>query len=381
MLNRYLNWARHICHNRKNIFGLRFTVTWRCNSKCKTCSIWKMKSSAKDELSIEEIDKFSRSKYLRNVEYITLSGGEPTLRQDLPEIISTLHKNIPSASFNMTTNCLDPKREEEVFTKILKNNPGIRFGLVGLSLNGPPDIHDLTRGIMGSWERVIQTYEKLRKLVHCEFSFTFCKDNVDYFEWVQQFAKKKGTKAYICWTVMNSRFNISNEDLVFWKPGMSRVLEEYVKKNFSWPKTIPSKLKEMLFPSGGITCAYMYDHILKKKKMPCYAGSQIVHIDPEGNVYPCNFKLTSDRIMGNLKVKTFDEIWKNIDKKILKKIAKAECMYPNGLCGDSDIYPSIVNCPPPVILWRIKKLISKKDLIEDLLIKQKQGEKKLLRQK
>lgn len=365
IMTRYKNWLRHKLHNRNKIFGLRFTTTWKCNSKCITCSIWKIKDAGKNDLTVEEIDNFSRSKYFRNVEYITLSGGEPTLRSDLPEVISILHKNIPTAIVNITTHGMDPELEENMFKKILRNNPNIQFGTVGLSLNGPPEVHDMTRGIKGSWEKTVETYERLKDLVPCKFSFTFCKENVDYFDWIQEFAKKKGTIAYICWTVMNSRFNVSDKDLVFWRPGMGKVLEKYVKSHHCIPKSICGKIKSMIFlPSFTLVC-YRFDNIINRRNMPCYAGSQIVHIDPEGNVYPCNFKLSEDRLIGNLREKSFDEIWESMPPKVLDEISNCECMYPNGLCGDSDISPSIRNNPPAVLKWYISKLLKRKPLIEE----------------
>jgi len=363
---RYLNWLKHKLHLRNDIFGLRFTVTWKCNSRCITCAIWKDKTAGRNDLSVEEIDKFGRSKYFKKVEYITISGGEPTLRDDLPYVISVLHRNIPTARFGITTHGMNPKLEERIFNKILKDNPDIKFDLVGLSLNGPPEIHDLTRGIKGSWERTVETYERLKNIVHCEFSFTFCKQNVNYFEWVQDFARKKGTRAYICWTVMNERFNITDEDLVFWKPGMEEVLEKYLETVCHAPKTFLEKIKSMIYLPGGITLGYLHDSIINRRIMPCFAGSQIVHIDPEGNVYPCNFKLSKDRIMGNLREKDFDEIWESISPKILKEISTGKCMYPNGLCGDSDIYPSICNNPPAVLRWYLSKLIRRRPLIEPI---------------
>ena len=364
IIKRYMNWLKYKLRIRSNIISLRFTATWKCDSKCITCAIWKDKTAGKNDLTLEEIDKFSRSKYFRRVERITISGGEPTLRKDLPEVISTLHRNIPTASFGITTNGMDPQVEEVIFRKILKDNPGINFEIVGISLNGPPEVHDLTRGVKGSWEKAVETYERLKDIIHCEFSFTFCKENVDHFEWVQEFARKKGTRAYICWTVMNERFNISNEDLVFWKPGMHRVLRKYIKEQYNLPETIKGKLRNMISLPPGVTFSYLYDSIINRRKMPCYAGSQIVHIDPEGNVYPCNFKLSRDRIIGNLRHKDFDEIWESMPRKILKEIANAECMYPNGLCGDSDIYPSVCNDPPAVLRWYISKLITGRALIE-----------------
>jgi len=311
-----------------------------------------------------EINKFSKSKYFRKTEYITISGGEPTLRDDLIDIISILHRNIPKARFGITTHGMNPGLEEKLFKTILRDNPDIVFGLVGLSLNGPPEIHDMTRGIEGSWEKTVETYERLRNIVPCQFSFTFCKENVDYFEWVREFARKKGTRAYICWTVMNERFNITDDNLVFWKPGMEMVLEKYVRSMAPFSDTMLGKLRDMIYLPVNITFGYLYDNAANGRIMPCLAGSQIVHVDPEGNVYPCNFKLSDNRILGNLREKDFDDIWESISSRVLKEISAGECMYPNGLCGDSDIYPSICNSPPVVLNWYLHKLIKGKPLIE-----------------
>ena len=366
LARKYKKWLRYMFHNRNRIMGLRLTTTWRCNCKCKTCHIWEIDYGNHADLTVEEIDRVTRSKYLRHADYITLSGGEPTLRQDLPEYIATLHKNIPNAVINMTTNGMTPDLIDRMFTRVLKENPGIRFGLVGLSLNGPPEIHDSTRGVKGAFDKVMETYERIKDKVPCSFSYTFYRDNVDYFKWVQDFAREKGTNAYICWTVMNERFKVSEEDLVFWQPGMDKTLGDYANERFMYKDTWRGKLKNLIFLPGGLVRNYFYDHVINKQVMPCYAGSQIVHIDPWGDVYPCNFKLTPDRLLGNIREKSFDEIWRRIPKKILKEIRKGECMYPNGLCGDSDIYPSVNNHPPHLMKWYLKKLFSKKPLVRKL---------------
>ncbi|RLE25324.1 MAG: hypothetical protein DRJ65_08030 [Acidobacteria bacterium] len=361
---RYNKWFRHLTGNRNKIFGLRITKTWRCDSRCTTCSIWEIKYDSKKDLSVEDVDRFSRSKYLNSVEYITISGGEPTLCDDLPDMISVLHRNIPAARFNITTNGMNPNRIEKQFEQILNENPEIRFGSVGLSLNGPKEIHDSTRGIDGSFDKVLETYERLKHLVPCRFSFTFCRENVDHFHWVQEFAKSKGTTAYICWTVMNERFQVSERDLVFWDNDVANMLTEFVSKLFRHRGALTGAFKNIIYQPEGIRKSYFFDHVLNKKVMPCYAGSQIVHIDPVGNVYPCNFKLSEDRVLGNLKNEAFDAIWENIPRNILHEIKCGECMYPNGLCGDSDIYPSVMNHPPAVAMWYAGKILKNKELIE-----------------
>jgi len=313
-----------------------------------------------NDLTLEEIDRFSKSKYFKHTAYITLSGGEPMMRDDLAELIKILHKNIPTATLNMTTNCLRPERTETVFRKVLKENPKLKFGTIGLSLNGPREIHDETRGIPGSYDRVLETYDRIKDIIPCSFSFTFCKKNVDYFDYVQDLARQKGTCAYICWTVMNTRFQVDDRDLVFWKPGLDDVLKNYVERRF---KKI-NFLRDLFLLTPAVEYSYLYDSIINQRIMPCYAGRQIVHIAPNGDVYPCNFKLTDDRILGNLHQKSFNEIWESIPKNILDEIKCGKCMYPNGLCGDSDIYPSVKNNPPALLAWLIKKKFKGENYIE-----------------
>jgi hypothetical protein len=39
-------------------------------------------------------------------------------------------------------------------------------------------------------------------------------------------------------------------------------------------------------------------------------------------------------------------------------------MYPNGLCGDSDIFPSINNHPPALTAWYLGKILKNRPLVE-----------------
>jgi radical SAM protein with 4Fe4S-binding SPASM domain len=147
---------------------------------------------------------------------------------------------------------------------------------------------------------------------------------------------------------------------------MDEVLRKYVERTTPLPKGFLNKIYGILSLQQGITKNCLYDNIVNREIMPCYAGSLIVHIDPEGNVYPCNFKLTDDRILGNLREEDFDTIWERKPKKILHEIKAGDCMYPNGLCGDSDIFPSIANNPPFVLKWYLNKLIKNIPLIKKI---------------
>lgn len=334
--------------NKDRIGCIRYSVTWRCNSRCKSCNIWK-KKTGKNDLTVEEVDKFCKSPLLKHVRRIVLSGGEPTLRDDFPELVSALHRNLPKAKISMTVNGLLVKRTYNMVKEIVEKNPKLIIPNIGISLNGPPKINDETRGIPHSFDNAIKTYELIKDFAPVRFSFTYFKENSKYFEWVQNFAEKIGTKAYLCWTVMNDRFDTQNEGWKFFQEDIKPHLRNYLKKN-----SFTSK----------VGLSFMYDNFLQKKFMQCYAMRQFFHLDPEGNIYPCNFKLTSDRIMGNIRKDSFENIWNNSNKqKILKEIDCGKCLYQNGPCGDSDINYSNQNNLWAIAKWYLKKKIKFKKLI------------------
>ena len=70
-------------------FVITYSVTNSCNSRCKTCNLWKIYSDnpnlKNDELKLDEIEKIFRS--FGKIYFFNLSGGEPYLRKDLHEII------------------------------------------------------------------------------------------------------------------------------------------------------------------------------------------------------------------------------------------------------------------------------------------------------
>ena len=70
----------------KRMRRLILAITCNCNSKCKTCSIWK--KNYKDELSLEDLKKFTETRLFKKIRFISLTGGEPFLRNDIDEIVN-----------------------------------------------------------------------------------------------------------------------------------------------------------------------------------------------------------------------------------------------------------------------------------------------------
>ena len=87
---------------------LRISVTDRCNLRCVYCMPaegmpWLAKS---DLLTYEELTRFARVCLSLGVEGIRLTGGEPTVRADLPVLVRMLNGLAPDLDLSLTTNGL-----------------------------------------------------------------------------------------------------------------------------------------------------------------------------------------------------------------------------------------------------------------------------------
>src|SRR6187455_1572598 len=94
--------------HQRTVRDLRISVTDRCNLRCVYCMPaegmpWLPKD---DLLTYEEITRFARICLEHGVEGIRLTGGEPTVRADLPVLVRMLNGLAPDLDLSMTTNGL-----------------------------------------------------------------------------------------------------------------------------------------------------------------------------------------------------------------------------------------------------------------------------------
>ena len=140
-------------------FSLVVSVSFRCNSKCRTCDVWR---KTNDDMTVEEWDQVF-AHLGRTPFYITFTGGEPFLRKDLDEMVLSAYRRCHPAVITIPTNGLLTDRVAERVERICRECPGSQIG-INLSLDGIGDEHDDIRGVAGNWERSIATWEKLKIL-------------------------------------------------------------------------------------------------------------------------------------------------------------------------------------------------------------------------
>src|SRR5689334_11879013 len=86
--------------------NLRISVTDRCNLRCHYCMpedeyVWLPRE---DVLSFEEISRIADLVAEHGVDRLRLTGGEPLLRRNLPDLVRTLAAKTWLRDFALTTN-------------------------------------------------------------------------------------------------------------------------------------------------------------------------------------------------------------------------------------------------------------------------------------
>ena len=86
--------------------NLRISVTDRCNIRCYYCMPETgVRFGSRDEvLTFEEIERVARVAVTLGVDKFRITGGEPLLRRDLPELINRLHNIDGVRDMALTTN-------------------------------------------------------------------------------------------------------------------------------------------------------------------------------------------------------------------------------------------------------------------------------------
>ncbi|KAA8922245.1 GTP 3',8-cyclase MoaA [Thermoplasma sp.] len=112
------------------VLSLRIQLNTTCNFKCFFCHMEGTDING-EELTPEEIEKVVKIAHDFGVNKVKITGGEPTLREDIVEIISRIRRHI-TGNISMTTN-------GTMLPKIAKDLKMAGLDRVNISLHSPDD--------------------------------------------------------------------------------------------------------------------------------------------------------------------------------------------------------------------------------------------------
>lgn len=140
---------------------LIFFVTGQCNSRCRHCFYWSHTGPAHEGPPLEDVRTLARS--MPPFRTLLLSGGEPTLRSDLPQLVEAFRTSNQIQTASVPTNGLMPDRIADTARRIAELDAGLSVSF-NVSLDGFAEVHDRIRGVPGGFDRAIRTIERLRRV-------------------------------------------------------------------------------------------------------------------------------------------------------------------------------------------------------------------------
>lgn len=304
-------------------YRLAYEPTIRCNLKCKMCYQGQTRALRREELNTA--DSFKVFEKLKDkVKTIKLIGGEPTVRDDIFEIISYWDKAGKKIILHSNLTLLDDKKIE-----ILKNFKGVKDALT--SIDGPKDIHDAVRGVPGSFEKmkkaIASMKEKMPDASITVFAMMLISDNLRALKGLIDIAKEIGVETInVLFEQVYSAEDKENAKKIFksvfgWNEGEYR-LNTQIRNPVFPPNTDLKKIKKELaeirlygMKKGCFVNFVPFNYYknldkylgLKKTKTFCLKLlTPELRVNQIGDIIWCD---VIEKSFGNLLEKSPDEIW------------------------------------------------------------------------
>jgi MoaA/NifB/PqqE/SkfB family radical SAM enzyme len=249
---------------------VHFEVTMRCNAHCGFCDYWKTEPSAKET----ELKSFAEAARYFNPMVITFTGGEPTLRRDLEDVISTVNDAVTLKYMTLITHggMLSPERARSLW------KAGINQ--FNISLDYLDERHDAARGIPGLGAKIMRTVPRMREIgiTGIRFNTVIKRDNLDELMPIVRRARELGCGVnFSCYTDAkngNASGLIERYQVAHLEAAISELLA-YKRRN-----------------RGVITNSDYYlqqipRYVRGEISEPCRSGMRTVHVDPSGGVKRC----------------------------------------------------------------------------------------------
>ncbi|MDR0539902.1 MAG: radical SAM protein [Spirochaetaceae bacterium] len=131
-------------HGKRRLESIFLFTTGKCNAACVQCFYAGDMDKRAPDLPTESIKRISET--AGQINRLFLSGGEPTLREDLPEIIEMFYRNNGVKDINLPSNGIKNDRLIEWLTRLRKSCPDCNI-TVSISFDGFGETHDKQRGV------------------------------------------------------------------------------------------------------------------------------------------------------------------------------------------------------------------------------------------
>jgi len=307
--------------------------TYRCNAKCGMCDIWKYPTSLEEEFKPELLKKLPS-----RIDRINISGGEPTLRSDLEEIVSILQPR--TTHLEISTNGYFPDRLE----RLAKKYPKLIFRI---SIEGLPKLNDKLRGLDNGFDRALRSLLRIRRagIENVGFATTISGEN--HKDLLDVYSMCTSMDIQLANAVVHNSFYFKKEDNSIENTDeVADTMKEFISLLLQSPRRhFKARLKDWF--RAYINLGLLHHMQGKSRPLHCTAGTDAFFLDPYGRILACNGS-AEPFVMGDLNNQEFEEIWESSQaSKAREQVAK--CNRQCWMTGTA--VPAMKKNPISTIKW------------------------------
>jgi MoaA/NifB/PqqE/SkfB family radical SAM enzyme len=321
---------------------LTYAVTFTCNARCVFCDSWKKPS--RDALTLAEIERIFTD--LPRMDVVRLTGGEPFVRPDLPDIVRLAERKLRPAVLHVTTNGFLTDR----IVKFAERRDHRRPLHLLVSIDGLKEVHDRTRGSDAAFDRAIATLEALaprRKELGLRIAVNQTvadREGAEHYRRLREYLRPLGVKNQLVLAYARSATYSTDRETVVAPESegdfeafgripageLSALLDEAMEDTRDLP--FAARIAKRYYLRG------IRNRLLGGRGTPnpsCVALASHLRILPNGDVPTCQFNSVT---VGNLRRQTFDAVWPSAAAREQRAWVKAcpgcwaECeVVPSGL--------------------------------------------------
>ncbi len=310
-----------------------WNVTKKCNLSCRHCYA-ATSESPEPELNLKEGKKLIDDLSAFGCPVILFSGGEPLIRQDLPELADYAVSKGLRAVISTNGTLIDQKTAEK-----LKK---IGLSYVGISIDGLRDIHDRFRGHKGAFDDAMKGIRACKNAgLKVGLRFTVCRENVGEIPGIFKLLRDEEIPRiciyHLVYTGRGAEIAQGDLDHKESRALMDTLIDETNKLYASGLKT------EVLTVDNHADGPYLYQKMLREGNLRASkvldllrmnggnsSGLGVACVSWDGKVYPDQF--WRNKILGNVRDKSFGEIWTDPKNGFLMQL-KEKKRYVTGRCA------------------------------------------------
>lgn len=294
-------------------------LTYRCQNRCDFCYAGSpYRGRDMREMNTGEVKTvMDRIFDEAQVPAISFTGGEPTLRDDLPELVA--YASDKGLRTNLITNgirCADKDLAAAL------GGAGLKSAQVSLE-SQDRDIHNAITGNPASYDKAVRGISNLSALgIHTHTNTTICSKNRDHLIPIARFVREEFGFSYLSMNmIIATGIARDNENIDIGYSAIGAILTPVLKFceeigiKFVWYSPTPYCVFNPL------------DHNLGSKSCACVSG--LLSVNPAGDIIPCS---SFDRGIGSILKHPFDYIW-NSDQALYFR----EKRYLPPVCGGCDM--------------------------------------------